>query len=805
MKKRGYFLFIAIGLLNVANAQWKQMGGTVNGTIKAISVSGNNIFAGTDKGVFLMNDTGTTWSAVNKGLTNSNISSITISGSNIFVGTTQGVFLSTNNGASWSSVKKGLTDTIVFSLAASGNSIFAGTFGDVFLSTNNGASWSATKTGVAYAQFYSIATSSNKVIAGTTANGIVSSTNNGSNWTLLNKGLMGKEVLSVAISGNNLFAATMNGVFLSTNNGSWTAVNKGLTDTLVVSLTSIENYIFAGTGGGGVFLSTNQGASWSAVNAGLTDLGIVSLMISGNNIYAGSGTNVWMRSLSDITNICPAGYTVKTDSATNTATFQDTSKINVTSRYWDFGDGQSSNQKNPVHKYIEGGIYQVCLSSYDNASGCQSQICKDVKLGLPGCKANFTYVSDVKNNVLFTDNSTGNVNIRYWKFGDGAFSTLKNPSHTFSAPGYYSVVYIIQDTILNRFSESDQIIVVGNPIVDCKADFIFNIDFASQNVVFFNQSITANDANYNWDFGDNSLDQNINSLHRYQKVRHYTVCLTIQDMVSHCKDFQCKNVSIDSVASNNLFANFIYSLDATGMKAYFKDQSTGNNNSRMWDFGDGKTDTSKNPVHHYANIGFYNVHLRVRNTVSKAFDDYLAVINIGVTQKHLKASLGYVTDTIYNGKGIFPVDFKGANYGDASSFKIDFGDGTFDSTSTSPEHIYPKDGKYICCYTVYNAKLAETDTQCDTVIVKLTGINEMSNPLNAYHIYPNPANSIITIDGATLQNALLSIYNTIGELILQKPLSNGKNEMDVSNLSKGVYIIKIENLQGVIQQKLIKE
>ena len=62
-------------------------------------------------------------------MTNTSVSSLVISGNNIFAGTDGGVFLSTNNGSSWNSVNSGLTNTIVSGLAISGNNIFAGIWG----------------------------------------------------------------------------------------------------------------------------------------------------------------------------------------------------------------------------------------------------------------------------------------------------------------------------------------------------------------------------------------------------------------------------------------------------------------------------------------------------------------------------------------------------------------------------------------------------------------------------------------------------------------------------------------------------
>lgn len=70
-------------------------------------------------------------------------------GTNLFAGTNgslypqyNGVYLSTDNGSSWTAVNSGLTNTSILSLAVMGTNLFAGTAGSgVYRSTNNGASW----------------------------------------------------------------------------------------------------------------------------------------------------------------------------------------------------------------------------------------------------------------------------------------------------------------------------------------------------------------------------------------------------------------------------------------------------------------------------------------------------------------------------------------------------------------------------------------------------------------------------------------------------------------------------------------
>ena len=109
-------------------------------------------------------------------------------------------------------------------------------------------------------------------------------------WVQTN-GPNGGYIYSIVISGTNIFAGTYGGgVFLSSDNGAnWTAVNNGLTNSYVRSLAISGTNIFAGTAGGGVFFSSDNGAHWTAVNNGLSaNTFVYSLAISGTNIFAGT-------------------------------------------------------------------------------------------------------------------------------------------------------------------------------------------------------------------------------------------------------------------------------------------------------------------------------------------------------------------------------------------------------------------------------------------------------------------------------------------------------------------------------------
>jgi ligand-binding sensor domain-containing protein len=87
-----------------------------------------NLFVGTNNGVYLSTNNGTSWAAVNNGLSNLEVHALAVNGTNLFAGTNGGgVFFSTNYGTSWTEVNNNLTATSIQSLAVSETNLFAGT------------------------------------------------------------------------------------------------------------------------------------------------------------------------------------------------------------------------------------------------------------------------------------------------------------------------------------------------------------------------------------------------------------------------------------------------------------------------------------------------------------------------------------------------------------------------------------------------------------------------------------------------------------------------------------------------------
>jgi hypothetical protein len=295
------FLFTVFCLstsLHPIYAQWIQVKAGIS--VSALAVSGTNIFAGTDGGVYLSTNKGTSWTSA--GLSNNWIWSFAVSGTNIFAGLAGGgIFLSTNNGKKWTSLSDSMVGSILYvsALAVSGTNLFAGTVAGVYRSSDNGTNWTTANTGL-NSNVYAFAVSGTNIFAG--ANDIVyRSTNNGGTW--IKGGAMDPMVRSIAIYNTNLFAGTNGtGVFYSTNDSkNWVQVNSGLTNLNVYSLAISGTNIFAGLAENGVFLSTNNGTKWTSTGL-TTNADANALAICDSNLFVGlwDGSGIWKRPLSEI-------------------------------------------------------------------------------------------------------------------------------------------------------------------------------------------------------------------------------------------------------------------------------------------------------------------------------------------------------------------------------------------------------------------------------------------------------------------------------------------------------------------------
>ncbi len=131
--------------------------------------------------------------------------------------------------------------------------------------------------------------------------------------------------------------------------------------------------------------------------------------------------------------------------------FTDHSSGNINSWHWDFGDGSSSNDRNPTHVFPAFGKYRVCLTAYnaDSISLCNDVKCDSLTFKPPdNCHAGFSNELDtlnpVPNTFIFKNKSTGDPNSFFWSFDDGAVYNTPNVTHHFQSAGQHTVCLLIK-------------------------------------------------------------------------------------------------------------------------------------------------------------------------------------------------------------------------------------------------------------------------------------------------------------------------------------------------------------------------
>jgi len=130
---------------------------------------------------------------------------------------------------------------------------------------------------------------------------------------------------------------------------------------------------------------------------------------------------------------------------------------------WEFGDGFSSNNMNPIHRYGTQGTYKVTLSVKDN-DGLTDKTSRTIQIKDQDTGAAFTVTNSegfAPLTVQFQDASTSYDEVTHyeWDFGDGYRSNDRNPSHTYIEPGAYTVRLTITDVDGDAYTTTETDIV----------------------------------------------------------------------------------------------------------------------------------------------------------------------------------------------------------------------------------------------------------------------------------------------------------------------------------------------------------
>ena len=391
-------------------------------------------------------------------------------------------------------------------------------------------------------------------------------------------------------------------------------------------------------------------------------------------------------------------------SAPLTVNFTNNTLGTVTSE-WLFGDGGTSTNANPLHTYLATGNYTVTLIT-TNANGCSDTLIKTDYINIQppvatinnlpqqGCAPlSWTFGS--------TFTSVDPIVSYQWDFGNGATSTLQNPSYTFPA-GDYDIQLVV--TTSGGCTDTVKIIQGIKAAVKPTPNFSATpTDVCAMLPVQFLDLSTGVITNWHWDFGDGNTSTDPNPNHSYEDTGLFTIILIVSN--NGCADTLIITDYIHvkpPIAIFNVASNCSNKYIRT-----FTDQSIGAD-SWSWNFGDGNTSSSQNPVHTYASVGTFTVTLTVVNFSTGCDYTKTSVVTIADEQAMFTATL---VQLCKNSSTSFTATSIQTNSA-IVNYEWDFDDGTGLFSGSNVSHVFANAGQY-------DIKLIVTDVNgCKDTLIR---------------------------------------------------------------------------------------
>ena len=326
-------------------------------------------------------------------------------------------------------------------------------------------------------------------------------------------------------------------------------------------------------------------------------------------------------------NSCNAPFQV---SITNTST-NSTGGTNNLNYAWDFGNGETSNLRdpNPV-TYTQNGTYTIRLT-VSQAGSCSREFTRNVVIGSP--IANFTAPDTIcVGSTQQLINTSLGANSYQWTIGSSNYVTF-NATHTFNTPGLQQIRLVANsnlgcsgDTIKTIYVDAVTANFTRTPSYVCDEPFCIQ----------YNSTVSSNVSQINWDFGGQGNSTLANPRFCYpidtsEYYIHNRKLISVRLTASNARGCSVQRIYTDTVYP--LTAFFIPDVHegCAPLIVNFQDSTRSRENIISWNynFGDGNFSNQENPSHTFTTPGEYLVVLNVQNAAGCRDTSYPVLIKVG--------------------------------------------------------------------------------------------------------------------------------------------------------------------------------
>ncbi len=393
------------------------------------------------------------------------------------------------------------------------------------------------------------------------------------------------------------------------------------------------------------------------------------------------------------------------------AIFKDLSNMHgdvAQSWLWNFDDGSTSTQQNPIHSFADEGVYNVSLT-VQSVHGCTSTYTPNSAVAtgnLPIVGFSASPLSGCASTLRqFKDSSSGNITRYQWFFGDGSYTEEKNPLYHYKDTGKFSVRLTVSDNGCASSLSKTYYMHVTGPV----AGFTKVINCTDKKLVNYTDTSIGETSRF-WDLGDGFTTTNKNVIHTYASPGIYYVKLIVtgatcndtaydtvradignpQVQITPVKSFYCKT---------DILSFSVTDYDSISVKSF------------AWNFGDSITGFNNNyntVIYHYKLTGNFKpeVYLQDNDLCIDTVQATTPVMIKGPTAAFDSLATGCTATNLH-------FSYKTTPFPNVPVTQAlwSFGDGLTSNTIGSVDYSYAFPGKY----KIY-LKVTDADGCTDSVI-----------------------------------------------------------------------------------------